>query len=83
MGNLYHWKHSRHSHHPSKDKNPLGIPKMSSLSKPAWPSSKALVRLVSGRTSVLFRFVCPLSSEVVVYGLCEYACVRVIFVPYN
>ena len=38
--------------------------------EPVWPSGKALLRLVSGRTSVRYRFGSPFSSEVVVCGHC-------------
>ena len=31
--------------------------------EPVWPSGKALLRLVSGRTSVRYRFDSPFSSE--------------------
>ena len=32
-------------------------------SEPVWPSGKALIRLVSGRTSVRYRFGSPFSSK--------------------
>ena len=38
--------------------------------EPAWPSSKALVRLVSRGISVRFRFGSPFSSRIVIYGHC-------------
>ena len=38
--------------------------------EPVWPSGKALLRLVSGRTSVRYRFGSPFSSKVVVCGHC-------------
>ena len=41
------------------------------ISEPVWPSGKALIRLVSGRTSVRYRFGSPFSSKnVVVCGHC-------------
>ena len=38
------------------------------FSEPVWPSGKALVRLVSRRTSVRIRFGSPFSSTLVVRG---------------
>ena len=38
--------------------------------EPAWPSSKALVRLVSRGISVRIRFRSPFSSKIVVWGHC-------------
>ena len=38
--------------------------------EPGWPSGKALLRLVSKRTSARFRFISPLSSIFVVCGHC-------------
>ena len=38
--------------------------------EPVLPSGKALLRLVSGGTSVPFRFGSPFSSEAVVWGRC-------------
>ena len=56
----------------------MGSPSLISLmgsvgverSEPVWPSGKALVGLVSRRTSVRIRFGSPFSSKVVLCGHC-------------